>query len=90
MSDLLSRCVGGFLRPAFMFSGDPQVASSHFPLSLGVSSPSSPFHQWYPSSVAPRDVGTDLLLLKTCVFQLLWPLFCLVLSRKGAVLGHSG
>ena len=41
MSDLLrallSRCVGGFPCLAFMFSGDTQVASSHFPLSLVLS-----------------------------------------------------
>ncbi|CAI9152952.1 unnamed protein product [Rangifer tarandus platyrhynchus] len=34
---LLSRCVEGFLRPAFMFSGDTQDASNHFPVSLVLS-----------------------------------------------------
>lgn len=86
---LPSRCVGGPPRPAFMLSGDTlghpgcqQPLSSHWCCVLTLVSPS----QWYPSLVAPRGVGADLLLLKSCVFQLLWSLFCLLLSRKGTVL----
>ena len=54
----------------YVFWGHPGCQQPLSSLTGAVSSPSSPFHQWYPSSVAPRDVGTDLLL-KSCVFQLL-------------------
>lgn len=73
----------------YVFWGHPGCQQPLSSLTGAVFSPSSPFHQWYPSSVAPRDMETDLLL-KSCVFQLLWPLFCLLLSRKGTVLSRSG
>lgn len=46
-----------------------------------------PFSQSYLCSVAPRGLCTALLLLKSCVFYLLWPPSCLMLSRRGAVFG---